>query len=575
MNANIAKIIKKFSLLISIMVISYVAVFLLVDRPQVPKVQAATDQVIGDQNNDGIINLVDARILAPPATTSCPVCVDINQDKIINQKDIDLLKYYVGLGNSAYKARLDINNDGKLSQEDIDIIKNYLGQTVTGPAFGLDNPSELTFGFRAGAVIVKYKKGIATAAKSAASSKYNLVHKNSFKLINADQYTVPVGNVENLQKEIAKEPGVEKVYKDHAVEWLSDPLWDNQWGLRKIKIPETWYTETIGRASDPVKVGLLDTGVDVNHPDLQQNISPFRFYPNLNGTDVTDVTDEVGHGTTMAGIIGATVDNGIGIAGTNHFVEILPAKLGGGEPAWSETNVALAFEWLMYRVQVINMSFGMGYLDENIYLPNEYLRQAREDYAITLVGAAGNDGRTDCQWPARNSNVICVGATDQNDALCTSSSGQTDADILAPGKDIISTSIPGPYGENYTTIGGCWSSPAAAYVSGVAALCRAVQPLPKSNEVIRADLSCKNMVNQGYGRVDAWATLWYKNCHRFDFDNPPDNKIGVNDLQGMFFSYYSLYNSKYDVWPVGGDGRVSDPDVLVMLARTPLDCPPR
>src|SRR3990167_11350484 len=134
-----------------------------------------------------------------------------------------------------------------------------------------------------------------------------------------------------------------------------------------------------------IKVGVLDTGVDVDHPDLLQNISPFRFYPNLGGTDVTDVTDEVGHGTTMAGIIGATVDNDIGIAGTNHFVEILPAKLGGGEPAWSETNVALAFEWLMSRVQVINMSFGMGYLDENIYLPNEYLRQAREDYAINLV----------------------------------------------------------------------------------------------------------------------------------------------------------------------------------------------
>ena len=572
-----AKIIKKFSLLISIIVISFVAVFLFIDRPQVPKVQAATNQTIGDQNNDGVINLADARIVAPPATTSCPVCVDVNGDKKIDEKDIDLVNYYINLGSKAYKARLDVNNDGVLDNKDIDIIKNYLNQTVIGPAFGLDEPSELTFGFRAGEVIVKYKKGIATTAKSAASSKYNLVHKNSFKLINADQYTVPVGNVENLQKDIVKEPSVEKVYKNHVGEWLSDgdPYWDEQWGLRKIKIPETWYTETIGRQNNPVKVGLLDTGVDVDHPDLLQNISPFRFYPNLNGTDVTDVTDEVGHGTTMAGIIGATVDNDIGIAGTNHFVEILPAKLGGGEPAWSETNVALAFEWLMSRVQVINMSFGMGYLDENIYLPNEYLRQAREDHAITLVAAAGNDGRNDCQWPARSSNVICVGATDQNDALCTSSSGQTDADILAPGKDIISTSIPGPYGENYTTIGGCWSSPAAAYVSGVAALCRAVQPLPESNEVTREDLSCKNLVHQGYGRIDSWSTLWYKNCHRFDFDQ--DGKTTIWDTQAAAFRVRSpfLYHSKYDVWPVGGDGQITEPDILVSIARTGFDCPPR
>src|SRR3990167_2329070 len=119
------KILKKLSLIISIIVIGFVAIFLLIDKPWVPKVQAATDQTIGDQNNDGVINLVDARILAPPATTSCPVCVDVNGDKVINQKDSELLNYYMGFGSSGYKTRLDVNNDGVLSQDDVGIIQNY------------------------------------------------------------------------------------------------------------------------------------------------------------------------------------------------------------------------------------------------------------------------------------------------------------------------------------------------------------------------------------------------------------------------------------------------------------------
>src|SRR3989344_6016731 len=184
------KILKKLSLIISIIVIGFVAIFLLTDKPRVPKVQAATDQTIGDQNNDGVINLVDARILAPPATTSCPVCVDINQDKAINQKDIDLLKYYVNLGNKVYKARLDINNDGVLSQDDVNIIQNYFGQSVTGPAFGLDDPSELTFGFVANEVIVKFKDGVASQQKNPFFSKYSATDRESFTFVNADKIKI-------------------------------------------------------------------------------------------------------------------------------------------------------------------------------------------------------------------------------------------------------------------------------------------------------------------------------------------------------------------------------------------------
>ena len=533
---------------------------------------------ITDQNGDGIINLADARILKPPATANCPVCVDINQDQTIDQKDINLLKYNVGLGNGAYKVRLDINNDGKLSQEDIDIIQNYLGQTVTGPAFGLDNPSELTFGFVANEVLVKFKDGVTGQQKSPVFSKYNVTSQASLTSINADKIRTTTSNVEALQKQLDKEPGVEKTYKNHIGEWLTnDTFWDSQWGHKKIRIEETWNTETKGSENNPVRVGLIDSGVDKDNVDLLHNIS-WEGINLVPGEEINEMSDENGHGTAMAGIIGATTDNSTGIAGLNYEVDIVPAKVGFTGP--NDYAVSVAFEWLTARVKVINMSFGMGYIDETNYLPNEYLRRAREDKGISLIAAAGEDGRNDCAYPARHINVVCVGSTDENDALCNTSNGRTDADILAPGNNIITTVPTGhpldPDQDGIAIIPGCNTSVATAYISGVTALCRNVSFLPLSTEITREDLKCKNLVHQGYGRVDAWGTVWYKNCHKFDFN--ADNKLDVFDIQAMIYIYYipGAYNVKYDIFPVGGDGKIDAGDVLTEFARTGggLECTP-
>src|SRR3989344_9592193 len=110
--------------------------------------KAEANQSISDVNNDGVINLADARILAPPATTSCPVCVDVNGDKKIDDVDIKLVKYNAGLYAPSFETpsyrfhpRFDINNDKTLDENDVNIIQNYLDQKVEVPAFGLDDPS--------------------------------------------------------------------------------------------------------------------------------------------------------------------------------------------------------------------------------------------------------------------------------------------------------------------------------------------------------------------------------------------------------------------------------------------------
>src|SRR3990167_3958496 len=184
------KILKKLSLIISIIVIGFVAIFLLIDKPWVPKVQAATDQTIGDQNNDGVINLVDARILAPPATTSCPVCVDVNGDKKIDDVDIKLVKYNAGLYAPSFETpsyrfhpRFDINNDKTLDENDVNIIQNYLDQKVEVPAFGLDDPSELGYGFKANEILITYRDSPTESEKQALFSKYNLTFKYNLETL--------------------------------------------------------------------------------------------------------------------------------------------------------------------------------------------------------------------------------------------------------------------------------------------------------------------------------------------------------------------------------------------------------
>ena len=95
--------------------------FILLTNHKISLSKAATEQTITDQNGDGVIDLIDARILTPPQTVNCPVCVDVNGDKVINQADIDLISYQLersgveDLSVNSYQTSFDVNNDGTIS----------------------------------------------------------------------------------------------------------------------------------------------------------------------------------------------------------------------------------------------------------------------------------------------------------------------------------------------------------------------------------------------------------------------------------------------------------------------------
>jgi subtilisin family serine protease len=271
----------------------------------------------------------------------------------------------------------------------------------------------------------------------------------------------------------------------------SDPLFPKQWHLNNssgngdIRALTAW-NRTHG--SENIVVAVLDTGVDYNHPDLSNNIwerpssIPAYFDTELGAIDDrfgfnairndADPMDENGHGTHVAGIIGAEGDNGIGITGINWEVQILPLKFMGANGSGTTKDAIEAINYAIERkrrgvnIRVINASWGSGVYSRAL---EDVIRSAAAE-GILFVAAAGNSSSDNDRIPHypsnyRLPNVISVAATDESDNLAGFSSyGGKSVHISAPGRNILSTWLGGEYKEASGT------SMAAPQVAGIAAL---------------------------------------------------------------------------------------------------------
>ena len=209
-----------------------------------------------------------------------------------------------------------------------------------------------------------------------------------------------------------------------------------------------------------VKVAILDTGIDLDHPDLQVT-GDVTFVP---GTASGD--DDNGHGTLVAGIV-AALDNGIGVVGVAPEVELYAVKVLDSEGAGTCYAIRKGIEWAINNdIQVINMSFGcISNLSQEVKLALDKAYQA----GIVLIAAAGNGGTTGGDgnniWaPARYTPVIAVGAIDELDNRYSSSNTGDTLELVGPGVNIYSTLKGGGYGSITAT------SASAPHVAGVAAL---------------------------------------------------------------------------------------------------------
>lgn len=225
------------------------------------------------------------------------------------------------------------------------------------------------------------------------------------------------------------------------------------WGVNMVNAPKMW-AKTKGEG---VKVAILDTGIDVTHPDLSSNI---QHGLNFTGGDPNDFMDGQGHGTHVAGII-AGVDNKQGIVGVAPQAELYIAKVLGDD---GEGAIQAICEGIVYavenKVDIISMSLGCT------TNPGDMLYRAIKyayDNDIVIVVASGNEaGHVD--WPAAYDECIAVGAIDDRKNIAGFSNYGTQVDVVAPGVEILSTYPRGQYARLSGT------SMAAPVVAGIIAL---------------------------------------------------------------------------------------------------------
>ena len=278
----------------------------------------------------------------------------------------------------------------------------------------------------------------------------------------------------------------------------SDPLRSKQWGLDRIEAESAWPVSDGSGAL----VAVVDTGVDLGHPDLAANIvSAGADFVEPNGTCTGNkkrgrtcvqdgAQDKNGHGTHVAGIIAAVTNNNTGVAGVAPGAKILPVRVLDAEGSGTTDQIAAGVRYAADQgADVINLSLGiLSGVDKAAKILGELeVVYDAFDYAASkgsvIVAAAGNDSAPFCAEPSGANNVICVGATDRNDLKAWYSNfdaSTVQTYVVAPGgqgsvfcgEAIYSTYLRGARSycstDGYEALDG--TSMAAPHVAGVAAL---------------------------------------------------------------------------------------------------------
>jgi thermitase len=274
--------------------------------------------------------------------------------------------------------------------------------------------------------------------------------------------------IDNLNDQgITAEPNY-KVYKAYVP---NDPKYGQQWALPRIQAPEAWDLET---GSSSTKVAVIDTGCDIEHPDLELNINKSLSYDFLNDDSEPEDDSDDSHGTHVAGIIAAVGDNTKGVAGLNWKADLLIYKSLDAAGEGTIDKLILAIQRAIDDgAQVINMSWGT---EDNSLALHEAL-QAAYDSDIVLVAAAGNQGKL--LYPAKYEEVLGVAGTAKADGdprwsaeldgTQYESAYGKEIDVAGPAEEIYSTIKSQALEElSYGALSG--TSMSAAFVSGEAGL---------------------------------------------------------------------------------------------------------
>lgn len=268
---------------------------------------------------------------------------------------------------------------------------------------------------------------------------------------------VPEAQADEIMGSLSRLPEVryaEPNYTVIAQDTLpNDPAFAFQYALVNIRAPQAWDITT---GSSAVTIAILDSGVDLSHPELAPKL--LSGYDFVNGDAIPQ--DDHGHGTHVAGIAAAASNNGLGMAGVSWGARILPVKVLNALNSGTYANVSAGIVWATNQgAQVINLSLGGPDSSQTLQEAIEYAASR----GVALTAAAGNTSGA-ILYPARYPAVIAVANTNAANQRVPSSAFGPEIDLAAPGAGIYSLAI----GGGYTTLGG--TSMSTPHVSGALAL---------------------------------------------------------------------------------------------------------
>ena len=320
-----------------------------------------------------------------------------------------------------------------------------------------------------GEVVVKFKSGKSLNEKQL--EKFGADDLEESEVVDSKIKVLKVGNVEAVVKALNNNPNVEYAEPNYLFEatWSPNDTYYSgyQYGPQNTDTEAAW---DITRGNSSQEIAIIDSGVDYNHPDLDdKTIKGYDFVDN--DYDPMDLNN---HGTHVAGTAAAETNNGAGVAGMAPETKILAVRALDANGSGSLNDIADAIRYSADEgAEVINLSLGCN-------CDTQTLEDA-VDYAwnqgSVVIAAAGNDGVSTTFEPASYDNVIAVGAVDSNNNKASFSNYGTWVDVTAPGVDIASTVPNGGYAYMSGT------SMAAPHVAGLAGL---LASQGRSNDNIRA-----------------------------------------------------------------------------------------